>query len=367
MPGSFGHRLRLRREEQGTALSAIADELKIKLSLLEALERGDTSHWPSGIYRRAFIRAYAQAIGLDPDVVVREFQELHPDPDETFAAAADSLAAASARPGAGPPTRLRNIVDSAIGSFSRLGRGAATQPPGVQPPLAGSPVVQHPAPKPDVTNPGTSHPGVTFAGVPNPIAPNPDHQDPAVPDPLTAGGAPAEATTESLSASRPLPIADATPVFSYEPDLLAVAHLCTGLGRARSAQELQPLLQEATRVLDATGLIVWLWDETVEGLRPALVHGYSEKVLAQLPTVSRDADNATAAAFRSAHACEIHGNEHRSGALVVPLMQPEGCAGVLAIELQNGREQTPSVLAVAMIVAAALTQLVGGARPADVP
>ncbi|MEO8522076.1 MAG: helix-turn-helix domain-containing protein, partial [Acidobacteriota bacterium] len=63
MPGSFGDRLRLRREEQGTALSAIADELKIKLSLLEALERDDTSHWPSGIYRRAFIRAYAQAIG----------------------------------------------------------------------------------------------------------------------------------------------------------------------------------------------------------------------------------------------------------------------------------------------------------------
>lgn len=411
MPGSFGDRLRLRREEQGMALSAIADELKIKRSLLEALERDDTSHWPSGIYRRAFIRAYAQAIGLDPDVVVREFLECHPDPDESFATAfADTLAANDSRMRAGPPTRLRNLVDSAIGSFSRLGRGAATQPPGVQHPLAGSPVVRHPAPDPGVTDPGSPNPGLAIAGVPNPIAPDPGHPDPAVPDPLTAGGAPvrnvekarferlpgsdeidvsaaegvdaqaaqemlsedgsagspAEAAAECSSAGSPPPIADAGPAPSYAPDLLAVAHLCTGLGRARSAQDLQPLLQEAARILDATGLIVWLWDETVEALRPALVHGYSEKVLAQLPSVSRDADNATAAAFRSAHACEIHGNAQRSGALVVPLMQPEGCAGVLAIELQSGREQSPSVLAVAMIVAAALTQLVGGSRPADV-
>ncbi|MEO8520213.1 MAG: hypothetical protein ABI603_02555 [Acidobacteriota bacterium] len=316
-------------------------------------------------------------------MVVREFQELHPDPDETFAtASAETLASANARMGAGPPTRLRNIVDSAIGSFSRLGRGAVTPHTTVQPAAAGGPVVQPPAPDPEATNPGSVNPRVTnppATGKSNPGMPNP-----VVPEPVTVGrldaqAAPeqpardgsavstAEAVAESLSASPPPPIPDVAPVFSYEPDLLAVAHLCTGLGRARSAQELQPLLQEATRILDATGLIVWLWDETVEGLTPALVHGYSEKVLAQLPTVSRDADNATAAAFRSAHACEIHGNEHRSGALVVPLMQPEGCGGVLAIELQNGREQTPSVLAVAMIVAAALTQLVGGARPADVP
>ncbi len=422
MPGSFGDRLRLRREEQGTALSAIADELKIKLSLLEALERDDTSHWPSGIYRRAFIRAYGQAIGLDPDVVVREFQELHPDPDETFAAAADSLAAASARPGAGPPTRLRNIVDSAIGSFSRLGRGAAAPTTTVQPPAAGSPVVQHPAPDPGATNPGSLNPrvmnpgsaGNSNPGTPNPVAPDPvtlgrapapngsvpatgletaaavdragvdrrpgsNERDASASGGLDAPAAreqtsreasaasPADAVAESSPASPPAPIADAAPVPSYAPDLLAVAHLCTALGCARSPQDLQPLLQEAARILDATGLIVWLWDEHLEALGPALVHGYSEKVLAQLPTVSRDADNATAAAFRSAHACEIHGSDHRSGALVVPLMQPEGCAGVLAIELQNGREQSPSVLAVAMIVAAALTQLVGGARPADVP
>src|SRR4051812_5528994 len=93
MPASFGARLRLRREEQGLALNAIAEELKIKMSLLEAVERDDVSHWPSGIYRRAFIRAYAHAIGLNPDLVVREFLDLYPDREDEIAAAFSSAAA----------------------------------------------------------------------------------------------------------------------------------------------------------------------------------------------------------------------------------------------------------------------------------
>jgi hypothetical protein len=144
-------------------------------------------------------------------------------------------------------------------------------------------------------------------------------------------------------------------------DFLAVAHVCTGFGRVRNADDLQPLLQEAARILDATGLIVWLWDDATEELRPALVYGYSDKVLAQLPTVGRDADNATAAAFRSARPCAT------SGALVMPMVESEGCAGVLALELQDGREQSALVQAASMIFAAALTQLVGASRPADAP
>src|SRR4051812_39051422 len=82
MPESFGGRLRQRRERQQIALATIAEQTKIKASLLEELERDDLSHWPSGIFRRAFLRAYAHAIGLEPDLVVRECLERHPDPIE---------------------------------------------------------------------------------------------------------------------------------------------------------------------------------------------------------------------------------------------------------------------------------------------
>jgi hypothetical protein len=43
MPESFGARLRERRERQHVALATIAEQTKIKLSLLEALERDDYS------------------------------------------------------------------------------------------------------------------------------------------------------------------------------------------------------------------------------------------------------------------------------------------------------------------------------------
>src|SRR6266481_419792 len=105
---SFGARLRQRREKQQIALTTIAEQTKIKLSLLEALERDDLSRWPEGIFRRAFIRAYAHAIGLNPDVVVREFLEIYPDPIEVVVTApAMTSGADQTRISGGPPTRLR--------------------------------------------------------------------------------------------------------------------------------------------------------------------------------------------------------------------------------------------------------------------
>jgi len=62
MSESFGARLRQQRERQHIALATIAEQTKIKVSLLEGLERDDISYWPVGIFRRAFIRSYAHAI-----------------------------------------------------------------------------------------------------------------------------------------------------------------------------------------------------------------------------------------------------------------------------------------------------------------
>ena len=121
---SFGAGLRQRREEQQIALSTIAEQTKIKLSLLEGLERDDISRWPSGIFRRAFVRDYARAIGLQPDVVVREFLDRYPDPSEDVTAALGAQVAADAVSlSSGPPTRLRYLVGAAVGSLSRLRPG----------------------------------------------------------------------------------------------------------------------------------------------------------------------------------------------------------------------------------------------------
>jgi transcriptional regulator with XRE-family HTH domain len=78
----FGQRLRLERERRRITLVSIAANTKISVHLLEGLERGELSRWPSGIFRRSFIRAYAEAIGLDAEDVTREFLERFPDPPD---------------------------------------------------------------------------------------------------------------------------------------------------------------------------------------------------------------------------------------------------------------------------------------------
>jgi transcriptional regulator with XRE-family HTH domain len=85
---SIGRRLRRERERRQIALASIAANSKISVSLFADLERDDVSRWPSGIFRRSFIRAYAEAVGLDPDATTREFLERFPDPHDPDPAAA---------------------------------------------------------------------------------------------------------------------------------------------------------------------------------------------------------------------------------------------------------------------------------------
>ena len=65
----FGARLRNERERRRITLSSIAANTKINVSLLQGLEGGDVSRWPSGIFRRSFIRAYANAVGLQAEEI----------------------------------------------------------------------------------------------------------------------------------------------------------------------------------------------------------------------------------------------------------------------------------------------------------
>ena len=177
----------------------------------------------------------------------------------------------------------------------------------------------------------------------------------------TSGYAPL-AIAPALPPDIPPPIA---PDPAPEIDFVAASQLCTELGRVDDGGQLEALLPDAARIVDAVGLIVWVWDSIAAELRPALVHGYSEKVLAQLPPVKRDDDNVTAAAFRTGRTCAIAGNDESTDALVVPLLRPSGPAGALALELPRGRAQVPAVRAAATIFAAMLAQLVGGATAAD--
>lgn len=72
----FGERLRKQRERSAVSLASISQTTKVPASLYAALERGDCSRWPAGIYGRAYVKAYAEAVGLNAAETVREFSVL---------------------------------------------------------------------------------------------------------------------------------------------------------------------------------------------------------------------------------------------------------------------------------------------------
>jgi cytoskeleton protein RodZ len=88
---TVGARLRAAREKRGVSLKQIANSTRISVMSLEALERSDLARLPGGIFTRAFVRAYAQEVGLDPDRTIQDFiAEL---PAEAVAATARSAIA----------------------------------------------------------------------------------------------------------------------------------------------------------------------------------------------------------------------------------------------------------------------------------
>jgi transcriptional regulator with XRE-family HTH domain len=70
---AFGPNLRRARLQAGVSLRTIVEATNVSEALWEGLERDDFSRWPNGIFARAFVREYAQAIGVDPEATVDEF------------------------------------------------------------------------------------------------------------------------------------------------------------------------------------------------------------------------------------------------------------------------------------------------------
>jgi hypothetical protein len=333
--------------------------------------------------------------------LLREFLEVHPDPtDAIVASPADAAAAEEAYARHAPAMRFRSIVDSALGSLTRFRRPPVDE----RRPMAGAdggqpPAEARPAHVEDyrswsqlAANPevaarldAETGPELEVGGEARIESPVEDVECGSLPDVEPVVEPLVEVAEIEIRKEVEVPQAEAMPQpelppvaavvadteaseaaqLDHDRVLETVARLCTEFGRVVERGAVRELLQESADALGAAGLIVWLADEAGETLRPGLVQGYSDKVLAQLPTVTWDADNATATAFRTARSCEVAATAHTSGALVVPLLVPDGCAGVLAIELQQDVRMSRSLRAVAVLVAAALTQLLHRSRPVE--
>jgi helix-turn-helix protein len=332
MEQTLGARLRSQRERQRVALVTIAEETKINAALLEGLERDDISRWPGGLFRRAYVRTYAQKIGLDPEQVLRDFLAVHPDPVE------------SASP-------VEAIAQNADAKRPRTRIGLM---------LAG--LAQRRLQRPDVPHRTTTadmfaiEEQAPVEGRETPVAENPE---PA------AESAPLLAPPEA-AAPAPRLVMIPSPETALEPrrdlrtverSVAAAARLCTRIACVRDDQDLGSVLEDAVHILDARGVILWIWDPDRDALFPGLAHGYPAELLGRLPEVDRLADNAIAAAFCCGEKQVVRGSSEATGAFVSPLLTPDGCVGALALEFANGGEQHELVQALATILTAQLSTL----------
>lgn len=376
MEQTFGARLRSQREQQQVELAAIAEETKISVALLEGLERDDLSRWPGGLFRRAYVRTYAQKIGLNPDQVLREFLAAHPDPvDETCPV--EAVAQSSSTRGKRPRTRIGFLFAGLAGL--RPQRIDAAQrlvtPQLSEPVVAGRAVSESVASQPALADLGISDTVISNTVISDTVISDGRVSDPLVSEALvletvTTSAEPQLIAPEVDEAPRParlvmVPAPDSVPEprresRPLERHLGTVARLCTRIACAHDDRDLSAALEEAIDVLAAQGAILWVCDADRETLSPALASGYSDELLSKLPDVSRRDDNAIAAAFRCGQKQIVRGMSGGTGALVVPLTTPDGCPGVLALEFANGGEQHELCQSLALIITAQLSTLFAG-------
>jgi hypothetical protein len=190
---------------------------------------------------------------------------------------------------------------------------------------------------------------------------------PARPDPLEL-----VAATVTPEGARPVgspkvrvgSIAPAPP--TPQVSLADAASVCTDLGRVSQTNEIGPLLERASTVLSASGVIVWMATENRDELYAAGSSGYDERLFERIGTIRRDASNLTAAAFRDGASRTSSRGSSSAAALAVPLLSPQGPIGVFSAEVRDVNEIGTDRLALATIFAAQLANLLGSiSTPAE--
>jgi transcriptional regulator with XRE-family HTH domain len=74
----LGQLLKKARQERGITLEELQETTKIRIRYLQAIEEENFSVLPGNFYVRAFIKSYAEAVGLNPEEIVRMYQNVIP-------------------------------------------------------------------------------------------------------------------------------------------------------------------------------------------------------------------------------------------------------------------------------------------------
>ena len=82
---AFGPNLRRLRMQRRLSIEEISAATRIPAELLHSLEENDFENWPAGVFARAYVRQYAEAVGADAEATVEEFCRSFPMGDRRVA------------------------------------------------------------------------------------------------------------------------------------------------------------------------------------------------------------------------------------------------------------------------------------------
>jgi cytoskeletal protein RodZ len=77
----IGSTLREERQRRGIRLEDVASATHVSARFLDAIEHDDFDRLPVGVYRRSFVRGYADFLGLDGDAYAREYEHRFAPPE----------------------------------------------------------------------------------------------------------------------------------------------------------------------------------------------------------------------------------------------------------------------------------------------
>ena len=72
-PLSFGHYLKAIRVKKGISLDEVSEETRIRIDTLRLIEKEDHDRLPSEVFVKGFLRAYAEAVGIDGSEAVTRY------------------------------------------------------------------------------------------------------------------------------------------------------------------------------------------------------------------------------------------------------------------------------------------------------
>lgn len=133
---SIGERLSRARQDRGMDVTDVSRATRVRATLITAIESDDFAGCGGSFYARGHIRSIARTVGLDPEPLIVEYDQLYGSPMPSLADVAGADGAARAEGGQGPRRPERRTPRSAgprrgrpaaLGGALRLGRSEGAE------------------------------------------------------------------------------------------------------------------------------------------------------------------------------------------------------------------------------------------------